>query len=72
VTAEHYHHIRDIKEKMCHVPMHYESELERRDDELTQEERSYELPGGAIIEVNQRRRVTAAECMFRPSLVGVD
>ena len=71
VTASHFHYIRDIKEKMCHVPMHYETELERRDDELTEEERSYELPGGVIVEVNQRRRVTAAECIFRPSLVGV-
>ena len=35
VTAAHYHYIRDIKEKMCHVPMHFQSELERRDDELT-------------------------------------
>ena len=37
VTAEHFHYVRDIKEKMCHVPMHFMEELDRRDDELTVE-----------------------------------
>ena len=71
VKASHYHHIRDIKEKMCHVARQYHSEMERRDDDLTVEERSYELPGGNIIEVHQRKRITAAECMFDPTIVGV-
>lgn len=35
VRDEHYHYVRDIMEKMCHVPMHFNEELERRDDELT-------------------------------------
>jgi hypothetical protein len=60
VNETHYHYIRDIKEKMCHVPMSFNAELERRDDELSQEDRSYELPGGQIIEINQRKRITAA------------
>ena len=71
VNESHYHYIRDIKEKMCHVPRNFHEEKERRDDDLTQEERSYELPGGHIIEVNQRKRITAAECMFQPSIIGV-
>jgi len=71
VTPDHYHLIRDIKEKMCHVAMNYDSEMERRDDDLSQEDRSYELPGGHIIEVNQRQRITAAECLFTPTIVGV-
>ena len=45
--------------------------MERRDDDLTQEERSYELPSGEIIEVHQRKRITAAECMFDPTIVDV-
>ena len=71
VDASHFHMIRDMKERMCHVAMNYYAELERRDDELSQEERSYELPSGEIIEVAQRKRVTAAECMFEPTIVGV-
>jgi len=56
---------------MCHVARQFHQEMERRDDELTQEERSYELPGGHIIEVHQRKRITAAECMFDPTIIGV-
>jgi len=71
VDASHYHLIRDIKEKMCHVARNFHSELERRDDDLSQEDRSYELPGGEIIEVHQRKRIIAAESMFDPTIVGV-
>lgn len=52
VQDDHYHLVRDIKEKMCHVARNYLAEMERRDDELSQEDRSYELPGGEIIEVH--------------------
>ena len=41
------------------------------DDPLTQEQRSYELPGNQVIEVNHHKRITAAECLFDPSKVGV-
>ena len=41
------------------------------DDPLTQEQRSYELPGNNIIEVNHHKRITAAECLFDPSKIGV-
>jgi len=44
--------VREIKEKMCHVAMNYYSEMERRDDELSQSDRSYELPDGRIIEIH--------------------
>ncbi len=67
----HYHLIRDIKEKMCHVARNFQLELDRRDDDLSQEDRSYELPGGEIIEVAQRKRIIAAEAMFDPTIVGV-
>ena len=67
----HYHLIRDVKERMCHVAGRYASEMERRDDDLSIEDRSYELPGGEIIEVKLQKRITAAEVMFEPTLVGV-
>ena len=71
MTDGHYHHIRTVKERMCHVAMNYGSEMERRDDDLSQEERSYELPDQQIIEVSHRKRITAAECMFDPTIVDV-
>ena len=37
---------------------------------MNQEQRSYELPGGEIIEVNHHKRITAAEVIFEPSIVG--
>jgi actin-related protein len=70
VDQGHYHLIRDIKERMCHVAGRYASEMERRDDDLSIEDRSYELPGGEIIEVKLQKRITAAEVMFEPTLVG--
>ena len=51
MDSSHFHLIRDVKEKMCHVAGRYASEMERRDDDLSIEDRSYELPGGEIIEV---------------------
>ena len=71
VTNEHFHHIRTVKERMCHVAANYGSEMERRDDDLSQEDRSYELPDQQIIEVSHRKRITAAECMFNPTIVDV-
>ena len=68
---DHYHLIRDAKERMCHVARSYQNEMERRDDDLSIEDRSYELPSGDIIEVHQRKRITAAECMFDPTIVDV-
>ena len=68
---DHYHLIRDAKERMCHVARSYHNEMERRDDDLSIEDRSYELPSGDIIEVHQRKRITAAECMFDPTIVDV-
>lgn len=70
VTDDHYHHIREVKERMCHVSMNYPVEMDDRHDDLTQEDRSYELPDQQIIEVTHRKRITSAECMFNPSIVG--
>ena len=71
VTQDHYHHIRTVKERMCHVSMNFHAEMDERHDDLTQEERSYELPDQQIIEVSHRKRIMAAECMFNPYIVDV-
>ena len=71
VKDEHYQFVQDIKENMCYVSQDYAEELNMMDDPLTQEQRSYELPGNHVIEVNHHKRITAAECLFDPSKVGV-
>ena len=58
--------VREMKEQMCHVAFDYENEMQSRDDILNQEQRSYELPGGKIIEVDQRKRISASELIFDP------
>ena len=35
VNNGHYHLIRDVKERMCHVARNYVTEMERRDDDLS-------------------------------------
>ena len=69
VNADLYDHIRKAKEEMCHVSLEYHDEMNSRDDPLTSEQRSYELPGGDIIEVNHTKRITAAECIFEPQRI---
>lgn len=51
---------------MCHVASHYEMECKQRDDVLNQEQRSYELPNGDIIEVDMKKRISASEIIFDP------
>lgn len=55
-----------MKEQMCHIAHDYKIEMKSRDDPLTQEQRSYELPSGQIIEISQQKRITAAEVIFDP------
>lgn len=68
VTDKHFEFVRDMKEQMCHVAMDYETELHTKDDPLDQEQRSYELPSGEIIEVNHHKRIAAAEILFNPNI----
>jgi actin-related protein len=55
-----------MKEQMCHIAHDYKIEMKSRDDPLTQEQRSYELPSGQIIEISLQKRITAAEVIFDP------
>lgn len=55
-----------MKEQMCHVAYDYQMESKSRDDCLNQEQRSYELPGNKIIEVDMKKRINASEIIFSP------
>ena len=71
MTPDLFHEIRKAKEKMCQVSLDYHEEMNSRDDPLTMEQRSYELPGDQIIEINQHTRITSTECIFEPSIAKV-
>ena len=63
--------VRMIKEQMCHVAENFDFELKNsRNDPLSQEQRSYELPSGEIIEVSLAQRIKSSEVMFKPALAG--
>ena len=50
---EHFDIVRQMKEQMCHVSMDYNTAYYSREDVLSQEQRSYELPDGVtIVEVS--------------------
>jgi actin-related protein len=39
---------------MCSVSRNYQFDIQNNDDPISLEDRSYELPGGDIIQVNHR------------------
>ena len=65
-VKEHPEVIRGLKEQMCAVSLNYDQDMSRNEDPISQEDRSYELPGGDIIEVNHRQRFKATELIFNP------
>ncbi|TNJ29833.1 actin [Giardia muris] len=62
--------VRDIKEKLCFVALDYESVLAAA-AESNEYSKSYELPDGVVISVNQARFKTP-ELLFRPELNNID
>jgi len=54
---------------MCSVSLEYQYHMQSKDDPLTVEERSYELPGGDIIQVNHQQRYSSTEIIFNPSII---
>eukprot|EP01084_Bolivina_argentea_P218318 370503_1 len=55
--------IRDIKEKICHIALNCEEELEL--------EQKYELPDGQVFTVGYPE-IQAPECLFKPDSVDID
>lgn len=55
---------------MGSIALNYESDYHAGTDHLNEEQRSYELPGGEIIQVDLRKRISSTEILFNPKLVG--
>jgi actin len=61
--------IRGLKEQMCSVSLNFQGDMQRQEDPISLEERSYELPTEEIITVNHRQRFRSSEVIFNPSLL---
>ena len=61
---------RKIKEQMVVVPANYEEAL-TGPSLLSEEMRSFELPGERIIQINKKAQLDAAEVLFNPAVVGL-
>jgi hypothetical protein len=53
-VKDHAEHIRGLKEQMCSISRNYQFDIQNNDDPISLEDRSYELPGGEIIQVNHK------------------
>jgi len=60
--------IRDVKEKLCYVPSHYEQEIFDFADS-TVKNKTYQLPDGHVITLGNEQ-FRCAEALFRPSFLG--
>ena len=49
---------------MCTISQDFEYEVKSNDDPISLEDRSYELPGGDIIQVGHKLRYNATEILF--------
>jgi len=70
--------VRDIKEKLCHVALDYEAQLEEAEgrrkrqkvsEDASDKEVPYELPDGTIVMIGPER-FKCPELLFRPDLLG--
>ncbi|KAJ5066496.1 actin-7-related [Anaeramoeba ignava] len=56
--------VRDIKEKLCYIPLNYEEEI----NQSNLLEKDYELPNGEIIKIGNER-IKSCEILFQPNLI---
>ncbi|ETO11356.1 actin [Reticulomyxa filosa] len=61
--------VRDIKEKLAFVTLNYEDALKTEKNKI--EQRSYELPDGMVIRIDQEQ-FKCPEPLFTPSLLGLE
>jgi len=62
--------VRDIKEKLCYVSLHYQEDVAAA-EESSELAKSYEMPDGEVITINSSR-FRCPEAIFDPSLVGLE